>query len=385
MPFPNPNSYAFFQDLASNDKIIDVLYSEINGGRCLGFAEMIHSRPAIKCSINIPKQILVIDSSKCPENDSYDRIHRRFRVIIDYIQNGNNNMVTAIASTDCDEDNMNTSAGGEQLVNEPVRKRKRHVTISTDDHEQIDYYLGPIEKLMKIDESYYHFYCLISKWGTEVELSMLSISIEHHCQFDCILSHPNSVEDSIAIIKQCGPKIAAISVDEQINLSLDVEHALVEINEYNILSIFNMLVNKHLGCDDEEDLYEMEEVTDHGMLKLSLDILRDEEEEEGEEGETTKGNATKNDSKWLTPQKKQTTKKDDPVDDMDDTGTGGSEEFTGDKILKMHDFFFVNSCKLMVSIEPSPSSIVQGTVRIPKPLAQLNMNKKNSLLDSIPK
>lgn len=374
------------QELCEHRVMKNIPFGKINGGRCITLAEMLHSGRTFSCNIIVPKVMLVIDSEKFQENDTYQRIQSRFRGIMPYIGQ------EATTSRATDGNAFETGDFEKRRLATALKRKQRRVTISISDPKTIEYYVSPIEKLMKMDESFYHFYCLLAKFGTSVYLPLLSINKDHLCQFDCLLGRPNAVADAIEIIKDFGPQLVQIDADEQLDLS--DEHT-VDLDEHTILVIFNILVNRRFSVD-EEDVYPSEEITDHGMLQLSLDILRGEEAADRTADESVSANVSQ-ELEWYTqtpPEHKPVIV--GPVDDIDDGGDDDEivmntrishEDFAGNKVHKMHDFFYLNSCKMMLSLMDDVNHDVLriGGVNVHKALLTWDPKIKDALLERIPK
>lgn len=394
-------------------------FDRISGGRCLLLAELLHKRDIIRCSVTLPPVMLVIDPKKCKKDTSFRRMQNRFRSIIGYIQNDNEGIMKVPPppppppNAKVHDEGHHNEDDDEAIKSKRRKCASRRVTISESAHRTKEYFVGPIEKLMKIDDSLYHFYCLLANLGQTIDLTALSIGKEDHlCQFDCVLARSNPVEAAIEIIREHGVRLANINADEQLDLSFSTMRAAdsnitVDLDENTILVAFNILVNRRYAVgDDDEEVYPREEITDHGMLKLSLDILRGEEAADAAKNGEMVIDVSVTESDWFTQQQEmhpaeQPEQTDINVDvenddDNDTSGGGGGgadddgteqmEDLTSDKIHKMHDYFFLNSCNVSVGladdVEPDTQQI--GTVPVPKAIVTWDTHKKDALLSRIP-
>lgn len=322
--------------------------NRIDGGYFMLMAEMLHHNPLLQIDIGIPDPVLVFDTSKCPENQILlERINNRFRSIFDYVQNDNKQKLGA----------ANVAAqliGGASMAE---ANRERRVTISTEEHRTVGYYVSPVERLMKMDDSMFHFYCVLDAVGRCTKMANLAIDEDNRCSFDCVLGKENPVGSSIEIIHRRSDLLARISEDDQVELSLIAEF---EIDISNILSVFNVLVSKRFELETGPN-EEPEEVTDHGMLQLSMDILRDDQDPNAMNVDMGGDDTIVPDEQDETePQLDAIIQPEEEADvDVDDMLPGGKG---GEKIYKMHDYFFLNPCRLSLRMSSSREMVQADAV-----------------------
>lgn len=297
------------------------------------------------CSFVIPDQVLVLDSNKCDGNVQYDRMHERFRDIIDYIQTSDIDLL-------------------KPAVSEPKIKKPKSLGIAMDRCSQMEFCISSIEKLMKIDESCYHFYCLVLNLGASINLTNLRVNEKNHfCPFNCVLASANSIETIIDIIKTNHPIIMNINEDDQ--FEWNYENSAIELTEYNILIVFNILLNSRFAIDANES-FDMSEMSDFGMVKHSMDVFNELSNETkdswllkspgGGAGKivSIEGNVSENyDGDGVVDEDDDFMDKNNQSigESSDGVGAGNSlEDMAGAKVHKMHDFFYVNLCKLAINL-----------------------------------
>lgn len=282
--------------------------------------------------------MLVINPTQVQEDVTiYDKISSRFQEIFHYIPKVN---IT------CD-----TVANKEET--------SKTVRISLEKPQTMEYVVHPVEKLMKCDESLYHFYCLLNCVGKKrsIVVADMRLNDDQHCPFDCVIKIGNSIEKIISIIESNAAHLNSIKIDDQEDILPDT----VEINEQNILYLMNKLVLQRYDCEDE-----IGEVDDHGLLTISLNILN-----------YVEGNGFSG----LVDRIKLDSNADEDVP-MEDILTLTSKN---DKITKMHDMILVSLCQMSVSAveKPDDEYVKYGALNVPKNILKLDLKKKDALLEYI--
>ncbi len=295
---------------------------------------------SITCSIQKPRRMLVINPKQCQEDVTiYDKISSRFQEIFHYIPKVN------IA---CD-----TAANKEET--------SKTVRISMEKPQTMEYVVHPVEKLMKLDETMYHFFCLLNCIGKRrtVVVAETRLNDEQHCPFDCVMGIGNTIEQIISIIESNADVLNSIKVDNQ----EDILPESVEINERNILYLMNKFILQRYDCEDE-----IGEVDDHGLLTISLNILN-----------YVEGNGFSG----LVDRIKLDANADEDVP-MEDilTLTLSSKN---DKITKMHDMILVSLCQMTIQVtrKPDDEYVKYGASNVPKKILKLDLKKKDALLEYI--
>lgn len=309
-----------------------------NKGRCFLISELICEQ-SITCSIQKPRRMLVINRKQCEEDVTiYDKISSRFQEIFHYIPKVNITSDTVLTK----------------------EESSKTVRISMEKPQTIEYVIHPVERLMKCDESLYHFFCLLNCIGKRrvIVVEEMRLNEELYCPFDCVLGMGNAIEKIVSLIESNAVYLNNIKVDMQEDILPDT----VEINEYNILSLLNKLINQRYDCEDE-----MGEVDDHGLLSMSLNILN-----------YVEGNGFNG----LVDRIKQMDTNADEDVPMEDILTLTSKN---DKITKMHDMILVSLCQMTVAaIEKTDDEHIKyGTENVPKSVLKLDLKKKDSLLEYI--
>lgn len=329
------------QELLESDKPIknSTFLQGANKGRCFLISELICDQ-SITCSIQKPRRMLVINPKQCQEDVTiYDKISSRFQEIFHYIPKVN---IT------CD-----TVANKEET--------SKTVRISMEKPQTMEYVVHPVEKLMKCDESLYHFYCLLNCIGKNrtIVVADMRLNDDQHCPFDCVIGIGNTIEKIISIIESNVACLNNIRIDDQEDVLPDT----VEINERNILYLVNKLLMQRYDCEDE-----IGEVDDHGLLTISLNILN------YVDGSGFSG---------LVDRIKIDANGDEDVP-MEDILTLTSKN---DKITKMHDMILVSLCQMTVTaMEKSDDRYVKyGSLDVPERVLKLDLKKKDALLEYIVK
>lgn len=284
--------------------------------------------------------MLVINPQQCHEDNTiYDKISSRFQEIFHYIPKVN---IT------CD-----TVANKEET--------SKTVRISMEKPQTMEYVIHPVEKLMKCDESLYHFFCLLNCIGKKqtIVVADMRLNDELHCPFDCVIRIGNSIEKIVSIIESNAACLNNIKVDNQ----EDILPETVEINERNILFLVNKLILQRYDCEDE-----IGEIDDHGLLSISLNILN---------------YAEGNGFSGLVDRIKLDSNADEDVP-MEDILTLTSKN---DKITKMHDMILVSLCQMTVAaVQKADDEYVKyGSSNVPKKILKLDLKKKDALLEYIVK
>lgn len=308
-----------------------------NKGRCFLISELICDQ-SITCSIQKPRRMLVINPKQCHEDVSiYDKISSRFQEIFHYIPK------------------VNIAYDGQSGKGETSKT----VRISSEKPQLMEYVVHPVEKLMKIDETMYHFYCLLNCIGKRSMVTVADVRLndEQHCPFDCVVGIGNSIEKILSIIESNASRLNSICVDNQ----EDVLPETVEINERNILYLMNKLILQRYDCEDE-----LGETDDHGLLAISLNILN-----------YVEGNAFSG----LVDRIKADSNVDEDVP-MEDILTLTSKN---DKITKMHDMILVSLCQMSVTVKERADDQYEkfGSSNVPKKILKLDPKKKDALLEYI--
>lgn len=308
-----------------------------NKGRCFLISELICDQ-SITCIIQKPRRMLVINPMQCQEDVTiYDKISSRFQEIFHYIPKVN---IT------CD------TVPNKEETSKTVR-------ISMEKPQTMEYVVHPVEKLMKCDESMYHFYCLlncIAKKQT-INVAKMRLNDEQHCPFDCVIGIGNTIEKILSIIESNAACLNNIHIDDQ----EDVLPETVEINERNILYLMNKLILQRYDCEDE-----IGEIDDHGLLAISLNILN------YVEGTGFSG---------LVDRIKLDSNADEDVP-MEEMLTLTSKN---DKITKMHDMILVSLCQMTVTAAQKANDelVKYGSMDVPKKILKLDLKKKDALLEYI--
>lgn len=336
-------AYKELAEGAGGDTAADIALRRIDGGYVMLLAEMVHHNPAVHIDIGIPSPVLVFDTSKCPENKALlDRIKNRFRSIFEYVQNDNKGKLRAA--------NVAAPSAKKRPIGDapvPSDGKGRRVTISTGEHRTVGYYVSPVERLMKQDDSMFHFYCVLDAVGTHSTVAMLQIDADKHCPFACVLSNANPVGSSIEIIHRRAALLPRINEEEQMELQAMVAADEFEISTWNVLIVFNALVNQRFDIQVDADST-AESVTDHGLVQLSQEILRDDQDP----------NAMAVDMGEDVTEEPEPDASMRPDEDEADGDVDDMVEKTDDKIYKMHDYFFLNPCKLTLRLA-SKRALVQ--------------------------
>lgn len=327
------------QELLGSDKPIknDTFLQGANKGRCFLISELICER-SITCSIQKPRRMLVINPQQCQEDVTiYDKISTRFQEIFHYIPKVNVACDTA----------ANRGEGG------------KTVRISTEKPQTIEYVIHPVERLMKCDESLYHFYCLLNCIEKKQTTAVADVRLnsEQLCPFDCVVGLANTIETILSIIESNATCLNNMRLDNQLEELPDV----VEINERNIMYLMNKLLTQRYNCEDE-----VGEIDDHDLLSMSLNILN------YVEGSGFSG---------LVDRIKQDHNADEDVP-MEDILTLTSKN---DKITKMHDMILVSLCRMTVAaVDKTDDEYVDyGSSNVPKKILKLDLKKKDALLEYI--
>lgn len=276
--------------------------------------------------------MLVIDKSFCEGGaTALERTSSKFRQIFENIPNlasDHNQRSSTSSSSALVTSNVNDVTTTNDTNNS--KKGKKRVMINTE-HEKIEYHMSPVEKLMKLDDSVYHFFCLFRKIGLTFELESMEIEIPgRYCSFDCVLRESEPILTMIDLIK-----LDAGNIMKQINIDDQEEgiHDKMTIHINNILLIFSLLVGKVFNNDEPFDL---EDVSDYGVLKIVMEILNDN---------------TDNDL-WFSSATK--------IDN--DDGNNFHDEFIDGKMTrnilgsyshesadKIHNYFYVRTCKILIN------------------------------------
>lgn len=318
-------------------------FTNITPGRCIAFIQLLHNQN-IEFNIEVPPKMLVIDKSYC--DSAFERTDSKFRQIIDNVPN------LALDQSQLSSSSNPIDAAG-MSDNTKKDNKKRRVMINTE-HEKIEYHMSPVEKLMKLDDSMLHFYCLFRQIGTAIDLNSIEIELPgRYCSFDCVLREPEPILAMIDMIKlDAGNVMKQISIDNQ----TDALHDTMTIDINNILVIFGLLVSKLFNTDD----FDFEDVSDYGVLSVSAEILND-----NTDNDLWFSSASKVDNDAADNNSHQDT---DFVDGkMTQNILGNYSHENPDKI---HNYFYVRTCKLLINC---------GKID-PLKIHQLSMERKSMVL-----
>lgn len=333
-------AYKVYNEVAASASQDDGMpLRRIEGGCFMFIAELLHHQPSTQIDIGIPNPVLVFDTSKCPENEAMlQRINNRFRSIFQFVQNDNKQKLR----------DANVAANSKPLDDggDGKKKKRRRVTISTSEHRTVGYYVSPVEKLMKMDDSMFHFFCVLNAIGGVTSVTELTIDEDKRCPFECVLGKENPVGAAVEIIHKHADSLPRIKEEEQMELSLITDF---EIGILNVLAVFNVLVSRRFSIDDEGDV-EPEEVTDHGMPALSMEILREDQDPNAMNVDMGENDTIEEAEPNMDAIIRTEEEEDDAEGDVDLLAPGGKG---GDKVYRMHDYFFLNPCRLTLRLGSS--------------------------------
>lgn len=264
---------------------------------CFFLAELLHKNDH-EINIEIPKRVLLLDPSKRLPDESFEGIYARFHEIFNYIP-----------KVDLGPDD---STFDEFISDLPESEDK---PASQNEISQI------AKKLENLPPEIVHFFCIIDHYGATKPCNQLELTEDGKCPFDCWANEEKPFENIMDKL------VAKREVWYRLNPE-QFEHgplpAVVNIDENNIVAVYNYLVFKGANFTDEqrntnlEVFKQVSDIVDELLLENDKDFI---DEDFGAEYDL------KNDVKKKL--------------------YDGAQ--INDKIHKFHDFLCVNTCKLALS------------------------------------
>lgn len=279
----------------------------------------------VDIKLELPQKVLALDKTNNAQDKLLERTRTRFRELFE--------MVPHLAdAANSSQEKPESSEQAEETGSKHwlIGKKEKKVSINAS-HKKIEYQITATEKIMKLDENLYHFFCLLGKMGLEIDLDDVKLSSDKFCSFDCVLSKKEPIITIIDLIKSNKNIIRRLDTENQI-------HNLNEkctLDETNIILIFSILVNRIFSNeDDDDDLFDLEDISDHGVVQIALDVLDDDDEL---------------DSPWLENSGKFDFDLMDPDATTDKLRQCIQESSTDVPPEKIHNLFNVNACKIMLN------------------------------------
>lgn len=283
-------------------------YNLLNSSTCFFLTELLH-RGFIDVSIEIPKQILVLDPTKDLYNDP-SSICSRFKELFNYISK-------------VDLIDIEKHYAGSKSQRPQLSTAAEMLPTTSKDAEESNVLAEKLKKI--IEQSDIHYFCIVNNYGRKQQLSGLKLNENGYCPFDCLRRDIDSAADQVMKCLTVHRKIwSKLSADEQ-HIIEQQAHEAIDINDTSrILSVYYHMLTKPEQRD--EALVNVYKENFAQFLERVETILIEEEKE-----------------------------------DNDDNGMGGTDdlkaefkkryltgEHINEKIHKFHDFLYVNTCKLTI-------------------------------------
>lgn len=167
-------------------------------GSTLLFADL-SNRGVMTVNIELPKYVMQVEKSTSAENiSSYERAMTKFRSILEHF---NINETEKELGDDSEE----------EVPDHKVQGTKKRVSFY--ECENFGSAQAPVERLLKLDYVYYHFFCLLSALQSN-ECQVMSqnffVNEEKQCSLDCILSETDPIDTCIRIAATCKDMIKVL-------------------------------------------------------------------------------------------------------------------------------------------------------------------------------
>lgn len=176
--------------------------------------------------------------------------------------------------------------------------------------------------LSKLSEKNFHFFCIVNSFGQAKTVNRLVFNEDDKCPMNCVLKQNSPIAVIMKTLLSNRDVWRRLSSDGQ---CIDLLSEVVEIDDSNILAIYNHLMANDKTSENAEDFKRVLEVVE--------DILDEELKQEDD------GSLFDNDMSGCEIS--------DLKSDVKKQWYRG--EMINEKIHKFHDFLFVNSCKLSLS------------------------------------
>lgn len=298
--------------------------TSLDGIACFILSELLH-RNAIENHIEIPRQVLILDPSKQTADNSSERIYARFQEIFNYIPKFD--LVDVEDSDQVKTDQTDLAVPSTSVATIPEAETT------------------PIS-LTKLSEKNFHFFCIVNSFGQAKRVSRLVLSEDDKCPMNCVLKQNSPIAIIMKTLLTNRDVWRRLSSDGQ---CIDLLSEVVEIDDSNILAIYNHLLANDKASENAEDFKR--------VLDVVEDIL-DEELKQEDDGSLFDNGFEISDLK----------------SDVKKQWYHG--EMINEKIHKFHDFLFVNSCKLSLSANSDQTN--EGDIMLENCIA-----KREEILTSI--
>lgn len=293
-------SFAMLQEMSDDlsarkePHILNLLNTEV----CFFITELLHKQ-SYDVSIEIPKRLLLLDPSKRLPDESFQGIYARFHEIFNYIPK-----IDLVGGDDNGLDEFLMETNNDEKPT-PVNQTA-----------QI------IKKLENFPADILHIFCIIDNYGVTKPRNQLQLDDDGQCPLDCIKQFTNPFDHIMDKLLAKREVWYRLNVEQQ---ELAPLPAVVTIDEFNVVAVYNFLVSKGSTVAEEERTDNLEkfkqlsDIVDEMLLENDKDLIDEDFDAEY-----------------------------DLRSDMKKKLYDGNQ--INDKIHKFHDFLCINTCKL--SLEP---------------------------------
>lgn len=279
--------------------------NSLNGIACFVLSELLHKN-TIENHIEIPKQVLILDPTKQTADNSSDRIYARFQEIFNYIP-----------KFDLVDVDMPEEKPSEPLPPAPLPPPQQPGPSTSTSVDEIAAPPSTTCTLTKLSEENFHFFCIVNNIGQTKTTNRLALNEDERCPMNCVLRQKNPIAMIMKTISSNRELWRRLTVNNQ---CMDPLQEIIEVNETNILAIYEQLTGHETDSNSNQDLKR--------VLEMVEEIL-DEEQKQEDDGSLFASEIVLNNKS-----------------DIKKHWVG---EMINEKIHKFHDFLFVNSCKLSLS------------------------------------
>uniref|UniRef100_A0A336L0X8 CSON002604 protein n=1 Tax=Culicoides sonorensis TaxID=179676 RepID=A0A336L0X8_CULSO len=199
-------------------------------GSTLLFADLSNSE-LLNVQIELPRCVMQIEKESSSENvASYDRAMAKFGRRLEHFAK---NKTEKEFENDSDEE-----------IDGKTKKR-----VKFDEYETFQYAQAPVERLLKLDYTYFHFFCLlnaIQEKDSQIMSQNFHLYEDQKCSLNCVLAEEDAIEACIKIAGSCKDIIKSLVNSNKKANSIKPETTLknYQIKEDNLQIFFKKFIEQ---------------------------------------------------------------------------------------------------------------------------------------------
>lgn len=238
-------------------------------GSTLLFADL-SNREVISVSIELPKLVMQVEKNTTVENVwSYERTKTKFHNILEHYK-----MNDETNEKELEDDS-------EDEVSVPVKTSKKDGVQFTE-YETFNYAQAPVERLLKLDFIYYHFFCLLNALQTKTTQIMsqtFAVNDEKTCSLNCILTETDPIDACIRTAASCKDMIKTILNANRKTGVFKGDKSQTknnyQVKEENLQTFFKTFIEHHKSQNKSKMVKICGKTTCHDRIPNMLDLAND--------------------------------------------------------------------------------------------------------------